>query len=168
MDIDGEHSYKLVLIGDVDRAIGTILNKGSVVVFPKSLTTKNTPKIYVVHHEKKIYSVGYAGQAIATRLRYGLNPKSAKGYAGYKWKDQAEVTITIFTFSTADLELNYTLKRHFVEAVEAEIVYGIRIITGRWPEYQNEIHFNNGHAKEVKNCAAEIISKIFKPISNFK
>jgi hypothetical protein len=164
MDIDGEHSYKLLLIGDVDRRIGNVLNNDLVAAFHQSLTVKNTPKIYVVHHEKKIFYVGYAGQAIGARLRYGLNPKSAKGYAGYKWKNKAEVTITIFTFSTATLGLDYAQKRYFVEAVEAEVVFGIRERTGMWPEYQNEIHFNNDHCEEVRICATKIIDTILKPV----
>jgi hypothetical protein len=106
--------------------------------------------------------VGYAGQPIAARLRYGLNPKNAKGYAGYKWKNEDEVSITIFTFSSSEAALAYTDQRLFVEAVEAEVVYGIRNRTGRWPEYQNEIHFNNHNTAEVRICAEKILAKILK------
>lgn len=161
MDIDSEYGYTLQLTGDVKRKIGAILNGDLAVAFQKSLTKKKNPKIYIIHRYNQVYYVGYAGQPIAARLRYGLNPKSAKGYAGYKWKHEDEVSITIFTFSSAETTLPYTDQRLFVEAVEAEVVYGIRNRTGRWPEYQNEIHFNNHNTTEVRISAAKILNKIF-------
>jgi hypothetical protein len=117
MDIDGEYSYTLHLTGDVSRKIGSILNSDLAVVFHKSLTIKNNPKIYIVHRNYRIYYVGYAGQPIRARLRYGLNPQNTKGYAGYKWKHEGEVSITIFTFSSPEATLAYIDKRLFVEAV---------------------------------------------------
>ena len=162
MDIDSEHSYTLQITGDAYRLIGAIISKDLAVAFHQSLTIKNIPKIYIIHINNQIYYVGYAGQPIAARLRYGLKPKSAKGYGGYKWKNENEVSITIFTFSSSDTTLTYAEQRLFVEAVEAEVVYGIRNRTGHWPEYQNEIHFNNHNTDEVRICAEKILTKILK------
>jgi len=160
MHIDGEHKYTLKFTGDTNRVIDAILIEDLAVTFHRSLKIKNIPKIYVIHQRSKIYYVGYAGQPFAARLKYGLNPKSSKGYAGYKWKNEDEVSIIIFTFSSLDLGIPYNDQRLFVEAVEAEVVYGIRNRTGRWPEYQNEIHFNNHNTTEVRICAEKILDKI--------
>jgi len=160
MEVDAEYSYALKIKGVDYRNIDTIVSDDLTVGFHSSLKIKNRPKIYIVHQNSKIYYVGYAGQPFPARLRYGLNPKSTKGYAGYKWKHEDEVSITIFTFSSLETTLAYADQRLFVEAVEAEIVYGIRNRTGRWPEYQNEIHFNNHNTAEVRICAKKILDKI--------
>jgi hypothetical protein len=41
----------------------------------------------------------------------------------------------------------------FIETIEAEIVYAIREKTGKWPKYQNEIHFHTQLAQDesIKN-----------------
>jgi hypothetical protein len=36
----------------------------------------------------------------------------------------------------------------FIETIEAEIVYAIREKTGKWPKYQNEIHFHTQLAQD--------------------
>lgn len=41
----------------------------------------------------------------------------------------------------------------FIEAIEAEIVYAIRSKTGRWPRYQNEIHFHYPLSQDPKIIA---------------
>jgi hypothetical protein len=160
MNIDGAYTYNLKIKGDVYRAIESIVVDNLSVSFHKSLTIKDISKLYIIHHNNHIYYVGYAGQPITARLRYGLNPRSTKGYAGYKWKHQEEVSITIFTFSSINIVITDSDRRLFVEAVEAEVVYGIRNRTGRWPEYQNEIHFNNNNTAEVRICAKKILDKI--------
>jgi hypothetical protein len=46
---------------------------------------------------------------------------------------------------------NATLKEQimtFIETIEAEIVYEIREKTGKWPKYQNEIHFHTQLAQD--------------------
>ena len=44
----------------------------------------------------------------------------------------------------------------FVESVEAELVYLIRKKTGKWPCFQNEIHFSNHNLKKAKEIALAI------------
>jgi hypothetical protein len=162
MNINGEHSYTLQITGDTNRIIEAILSGDLATTFHQSLKIKNIPKLYIVHQRNKINYVGYAGKPFAAILKYGLNPKSSKGYAGYKWRHEEEVAITIFTFATTNTAIKDAEKRLFVEAVEAKIVYGIRNRTGRWPEYQNEIHFSNSNTAEVRICAEKILDKIFK------
>ncbi|TDE05820.1 hypothetical protein [Flavobacterium sandaracinum] len=51
-------------------------------------------------------------------------------------------------------------ERSFVEAVEGELVYLVRQKTGKWPLFQNEIHFNNcDGALEV---AEDVLGKLFR------
>lgn len=159
MEIAGEYTYQIYLQGDINRVISSVVHADGELGFHVSLRVRDTPKIYVIHHRQQVYYVGYAGQPITARLRYGLNPKSARGYAGYKWKNEAEVSITVFAFS-ADPGLDYPAKRHWAEAIEAEVVFGLRERTGLWPLYQQEIHFNNDHPAEVRACAGKILDKI--------
>jgi hypothetical protein len=48
----------------------------------------------------------------------------------------------------------------FVEGIEAELVYLVRSKTGRWPLFQNEIHFNNDNHEKTKEIALRIYRKV--------
>ena len=109
----------------------------------------NLSKLYVVKHDSEVYYVGITRQDIRKRLRYGMSAKGEHGYSGYKWKHLKEVELLIWTFPRSQSE--------DVEAVEAELVYLIREKTGKWPQYQMEIHFHHGAAESEIQVARSIL-----------
>lgn len=108
--------------------------------FKKPVTDKHIAKLYIVIYKSDVIYVGSTKQDIRSRLRYGFTAKGKHGYYGYSWKNLQKVDLCILCFPKR------TTKQ--VEAIEAELVYLIRHHTGRWPEYQTEIHFNNIPKKE--------------------
>jgi len=136
------HHFTLSIRGpEKERRILQKLQNGKAVKFSKPLTNNKLPKIYVIKHNNEIVYVGSASQSIGMRLGQGLR---AKGKNGYKWKKHDEVELIVFVLKpfTGDEDQNKKDKV-FAEAVEAELVFLIRSKTGKWPENQNEIHFNN-------------------------
>lgn len=107
------------------------------------------PKLYVIRSRAKAIYIGQTTQAMRTRIRYGLRAKGKTGYYGYKWKDLAEVEVLVWCFPDKSVQ--------YVEAVEGELVFLVRKHTGRWPEYQMEIHFHNASENEI-----EVAEAIFK------
>jgi hypothetical protein len=105
-----------------------------------------------VKRGKEIYYVGITTQDIRKRLRQGFSAQGEHGYHGYKWKDQDAVEILIWSFPDSIQE--------YVEAIEAELVYFIREITGKWPKYQMEIHFH-GASEAERRTAESILSQCF-------
>ena len=165
MTYSGPYQYSLLLHGEKERSIKQKLNHlGNVIPsFKGPITKDKCPKIYILLIDEHIVYVGYTGQSVSNRLRYGINPKGAKGYKGYKWKEQTQIKLIVFVFDQ-DLKGNkhkddesYIL---LSEAVEAELVYKVRNETGRWPEFQNEIHFNNDSLEKAKIIANEMFDKI--------
>jgi hypothetical protein len=165
MTYSGPYKYSLVLQGEKERTIKQKFDHlGNLITSFSSPITKNKcPKIYILMINENIVYVGYTGQSVSNRLRSGINPKGAKGYKGYKWKVQAQIKLFVFVFNQ-DLKGNqhkddesYIL---LAEAVEAELVYKVRNETGRWPEFQNEIHFNNESLEKAKIIANEMFGKI--------
>jgi len=120
--------------------------------FIKPSTEKELSKLYVIKHQGKIVYVGITKQSISNRLRHGLKAKGKKGYWGYKWKNLKSVDLYIFTFKKNIAS---------IEAIEAEIVYLVRNKTGRWPEFQTEIHFHNSTKEE-----GDIARKIFNIVEH--
>ncbi|WP_149304910.1 hypothetical protein [Pareuzebyella sediminis] len=164
MNYKGPICYTLFLTGDEkNRTIYQKMSEGKVANFTAPVTAKLTPKIYVLQHNGKPVYVGYASQSIGTRLNQGLKADGKKGYHGYKWKQADELKLMVFVFEQKlkgkkdNADKPYIL---FVEAVEAELVYKIRQETGKWPAFQNEIHFNNENLEKAKLVAAEIYRKI--------
>jgi len=102
--------------------------------FHQRLTTK-VPKVYILKENSDYLYVGTTTQSISSRLRYGLKADGKAGYHGYKWKTKEKVRLFVWRFEN--------LTMHQVENVEAELAFLIREKTGKWPIYQNEIHFNN-------------------------
>ncbi|MDY0987070.1 GIY-YIG nuclease family protein [Flavobacterium sp. CFBP9031] len=111
-------------------------------------------KIYVLHTNNKVLYVGTTKRSIKNRLNGGLNADGKNGYHGYKWKNLNTIKILIWNFKDLDKEK--------IENIEAELVYIIRKETGRWPELQNEIHFNN-HYQNTGNSLAILM---YKQITN--
>lgn len=120
-------------------------------------------KIYIVKDGEDFLYVGEANTSIRTRFQRSFtsyrffikNKKARGGYKGYKWighyaakKDHLlTIYVTIFDKTHDD-------NRKFVEAVEGELVFLIRKSTGKWPHFQNEIHFSNDETAE--NVAIQI------------
>ncbi len=108
-------------------------------------------KLYIVRRDKKVIYVGVTKQPISARLRGGLRASGKNGYYGYKWRGLSEVDLFIWTSDS--------MSREELETIEGDLVYYIKNKTGRWPEYQNEIHFHNG-----EDCGS-LIKSIYKIIN---
>lgn len=144
------HEFHLIL---KNRKITSIEHEGvQIKGFKSPLTENGLPKLYVVKHGSKIIYVGIASQSLSNRLRYGFQAKGKAGYHGYRWKDLSEVDLIVWCFPEKSLS--------YIEGIEAELVYLIRNCTGKWPEYQTEIHFHNTTDKET-----ETAKKIFESLS---
>ena len=146
-------NYQRYLIKFKDKKIISIeLNGQNVKSFKHPVTKNKLPKLYVVKSESKVIYVGVTSQSIRNRLRYGLEADGKHGYHGYKWKDYlSEVGILIWCFPQES--------RKRIEAVEAELVYLLRQHTGKWPEYQMEIHFH-GTSEDENKAAKEIFKEL--------
>jgi hypothetical protein len=121
-----------------ENKISSFLDKSSDLFlksFHKRLTKKNVSKIYVIKHESDFLYVGTTTQSLSSRFRYGLKADGKNGYHGYKWKRKESVDLYAWCFDT--------LSKIEIENIEAELVFLIRTKTGKWPQKQNEIHFNN-------------------------
>lgn len=118
--------------------------------FEKPVTENKLYKIYIVKDKFNIIYIGVTSQGMTTRLRYGLNPKGANGYHGYKWKHLNQVGLFIFCFDRFKTKSERKIIEEKMETIEAEIVYLIRNKTGNWPKYQTEIHFHNLTENEKK------------------
>jgi hypothetical protein len=85
------------------------------------------------------------------RLHDGLNPP--KRSTPYPWRDKLR------SFNLYVFELRASKHPDLAEGVEAELVFLIRHLTGKWPTYQHEIHFRhkNGAVRpEYLRCAESI------------
>ncbi|WP_417857534.1 hypothetical protein [Xanthomarina gelatinilytica] len=166
MTFTGPYTYDLILesVKD-DRIVAKRIFEGEECrTFKKPVTNDKTPKIYVLQAEGIIFYVGYTSQSISNRLRDGLKKAGTfKDYKGYKWKNISPLKLHIFVF-----DCNLQGKRcetdlpfiDLAEAIEAELVYLVREKTGRWPEFQNEIHFNNEKLENAKRIAKEFYTEI--------
>ena len=155
--------YDLKLIDSADNICKTAL-------FPKkgAALLKDRRKLYVVYHEKQVLYVGEANTSIKTRFQRGCNAfnyykknndTARRGYKGYKWLNKElnhnrNLTVTAITFSQ-----EYDDKRETIESIEGELVYLIRQLTGKWPAFQNEIHFSN--CDDAKEIAEGILDTLF-------
>jgi len=108
-----------------------------------------TAKIYLLKNADFYQYVGATTQPIDKKLKQGLRGNAKYGYHGYKWKNQEIIECFVWIFN------GFTKKQ--MEAVEAELVFQIRSKYRRWPEYQNEIHFNN-HFELGKDISKEIFN----------
>ncbi|AFL81134.1 hypothetical protein Aeqsu_1651 [Aequorivita sublithincola DSM 14238] len=168
MTYTGPYTYDLTLesLKD-DRLIATRIFEGAECrTFKKPVTNDKTPKIYVLQADGKTLYIGYTSQSISTRLRDGLKKAGTfKDYKGYKWKDSKSVKLSVFVFNHKLIGKRCDEDIPFIdlaEAVEAELVYLVRQKTGRWPEFQNEIHFNNEERERAKEITEDFYNKIMK------
>ena len=51
-------------------------------------------------------------------------------------------------------------EKNYIEAVEAEIAFLVRTKNGRWPEFQNEIHFHNIEGFNANKIAKSILKEV--------
>ncbi len=103
--------------------------------FASEFKKSNIAKIYLVKSSNFYQYVGATFQPINKKLTQGLKANGKSGYYGYKWKKLDKVEIIVWTFDGIDTSQ--------MENIEAELVFQIRNKYGKWPESQNEIHFNN-------------------------
>ena len=147
MQYTGPYCYHLSLAGEEQsRFIKKKTYKGVVTNLKSPVTLKHRPKIYIIKHNKEIVYVGYASQSIGVRLGQGIRAKGTHGYYGYKWKQCNELKLYVFVFDQLLKGNKHKDDKPYIDftkAVEAEIVCKIRQETGKWPKFQNEIHFNN-------------------------
>lgn len=112
--------------------------------FKEPATKNHLTKIYVVKNGPDIIYVGATTQSMRDRLRGGLGATGEHGYHGYEWKQLSEVDILIWYYPEKGSSE--------IEALEAELVYLLRHRTGKWPEYQTEIHFHNASADTTRQA----------------
>lgn len=127
---------------------------------------KERRKLYIISNGAEILYVGEANTSIKVRFQrgsvaynyYTKNEVARGGYKGYKWLNKIDNPKRELNFLAVIFDESLDKNRTFVEAVEGELVYLIRQKTGKWPLFQNEIHFSNcDGALEV---ALEVLEKV--------
>ena len=159
LHIEGPENHRVI----TEKKLGKELIR----IFSKPLTTGKLPKLYLILSKGVVHYIGYSHQSISSRLGYGFRADGSKGYHGYKWVNEEEATLLVWCFgdAIADKEELKAAKKFF-EGVEAELAFRVREKTGRWPESQNEIHFNNEDREEVLKLARNIYDSIQDQESN--
>lgn len=109
-------------------------------------------KIYVLTADKKVLYIGTTKSSLKSRLNSGLKANGKNGYHGYKWKNQREIRIFVWNFTELD--------KYQTENIEAELAFNVRNKTGKWPKFQNEIHFNNSYEEKGKKIAEKMYEQI--------
>ncbi len=158
MTFSEPYRYTLTMSNATDGTDGKrLLGK---VNYHKAVTQKGVPKIYVVQAEGKVVYVGYASQSMGTRMGQGF--RGSKGYQGYKWRFLEQVELLVFVSDTPltgdeskDAETILLGK-----AIEAELVHLVRTKTKKWPEWQNEIHFNNYQREKALKIAIDMYNML--------
>ena len=103
--------------------------------------------IYILKKGKEYIYVGSStrqkGKSPLVTIQGGLTRKYP-----YKFSQKnGRYSLHLFTFGRPKMKSRQELgdeaaaKMHFMETIEAELVYLIRFCTGAWPTYQHEIHF---------------------------
>ena len=122
-------------------------------------------KIYLVYGDKTVLYVGETDTSIKVRMQrsctahnyFKKSGQARGGYKGYKWLDiKNEVRSLTLYVAILDESYDGSEQRHKVEAIESELVYEIRNRTGKWPTFQNEIHFSND--VDANKIAKEILT----------
>jgi len=139
------------------------LSKAKIISWTNFNTGKLTPKlsipltgfdykIYVLTADKKVLYIGTTKSSLKSRLNSGLKANGKNGYHGYKWKNEKNIRIFVWNFSGLD--------KYQTENIEAELAYNVRTKTGKWPKFQNEIHFNNSYKEKGKKIAENMYEQI--------
>jgi len=140
MKIGNPQKYKLCLGKDrLHRIEGEDGNN----LFTAPASQKDKPKLYTVSSNAKLHYVGITIQRMSTRLLSGLNATGEHGYHGYKLK-QGNYVLHIWSFDNVPPDKDEAKEE--LETIEAEVVLLCRILTGQWPESQNEIHFHQSES----------------------
>ena len=114
----------------------------------KTPATNRSPKVYVVKYCGDIVYVGTAQQSFGARLWLGLTAKGKGGYHGYKWRGlPGKIDVLIYCL---EMKGKPEKQKKKLETIEAEIVFAVRSLTGKWPKYQTEIHFHNASKSELQ------------------
>lgn len=160
MNYTAPFKYKLILSGpETNRRIASKLKDGKQVNFTSLLTENKRPKIYGIKINGTLVYIGYTSQSLSSRLNSGLKAKGKNGYHGYKWKnatEEVDLVVAVFDRKLIGDKVKDKEIIAFVEAIEAELVYRFRAENDHWPEFQNEIHFNNTQPDRVKAIAKNI------------
>ena len=125
-------------------------------------------KIYILKLGNEYLYVGKTNRTIGARFGDGFRSykkKTAdetKAAYPYKWIKEylnQNKNLKLYVF-----DLQPPCEDNHTEAIEAEIVFQIRLSTDKWPLCQNEIHFFN-EFNDFKD-AREVARKILKQIEN--
>lgn len=118
--------------------------------------TESCPKLYLVGNDAGLHYVGIAVQGMAARLRLGFKAAGEHGYYGYAWRHlRTPLALHVWCATSTDGPVS----RQELEALEAEVVYLCRNVTGQWPLSQTEIHFRPIMAKHTS--AARLVYEDF-------
>ena len=147
------HKFSLNLDQNRILKIVDLLTNTEIEKFSHPMTSSDY-KIYVVCDKKRILYIGTTKDPIKTRLRSGLTANGKNGYHGYKWKTLPKVTLFLWNFPELDQDQ--------IESVEAELAFVVRKMTNKWPEFQNEIHFNN----KFRPTGQLIAEKLYRQMSS--
>lgn len=145
------YSFRLQLKNNGIFLISDFRTKNTVTSFSYPLTSKQA-KIYILVDGKNILYIGTTTSSIKNRLRSGLKADGLNGYHGYKWKGQKNVGLFVWCFED--------LNKVQIENIEAELAFIVRKTTGKWPLYQNEIHFNNDYSTTGNLIATKLLRQI--------
>jgi hypothetical protein len=157
MNTNTPNVFVLNIIENQISNIFDLIEKKPINRFSSPLSGKGY-KLYVLTYKDKIIYVGTTKSSLKNRLREGLKKNGQNGYHGYKWKKLTEVKLLVWCFE------DYSKEK--VENVEAELVFMVRNITGKWPDYQNEIHFNNLFTPTGQQVAENVYAQITERILN--
>ena len=142
--VENYHRYDIRLH---NKAIESIYRNGhEIKSFVRPDNRSDLQKLYVVKSNSEIIYIGQTNRNVRDRLRYGLKAEGKGGYYGYMWSNLPKVCILIWCFDGKTKE--------YVETVEGEVVFLVRMRTGKWPSYQMEIHFHNAKTDEVEVAKA--------------
>jgi hypothetical protein len=124
-------------------------NKTETFKYPSTNAEKE--KLYIVKSGSEFCYIGRTSRSISQRMYTGFHPHTKTGYHGYKWKHLKFVEIFVYLTNLDNLG---------TETIEAELVYLIRIYTGKWPIYQTEIHFHN--PVENPNAFRQLAEELYR------
>lgn len=142
---------------------------------------KEFRKLYVVLNlnRTEVYYVGEANTSIRERFnrgfvsyRYHQREKIARGgYQGYKWIDLfsscEKLSVYVLCFPEESIQGDKELERRkYIQAIEGEFVYHVRNRTGKWPLYQNEIHFQENGLNKI--YCEQLFDKFWEQTSIYK
>lgn len=118
--------------------------------------TNDGQKLYAVRARGKLVYVGITREMMSARLRLGLKPAKGQSKYRYKWRClKGRLHLFVWVMQPVKGRAAKKCDEQHAEAVEAEVAGLHRHLTGKWPKYQNEVHFRN------KPGAAELAAKLY-------